>query len=338
MRISKVSGMIASLALVGTVTLAGPSASASTTLTAGGSSFAGNIMQTCAAGYTADNVTYASTGSGAGRTNFANGTYDFGASDSAYKSTDPQPAKFTYVPLLGGPIAIAYNVPGVAALKLTPALLGNIFSGKVTKWNDPAIRKINAGVRLPNDTINVIFRSDKSGTTENFADYLRESGARGWKTDGTWATASGQSKPVGIGAAQNQGVVAELKKTTYSIGYSDLADINSKGLPFASLRNAAGEFVRPSVGASAKFLAVQKIASNGIVDLNFKAKVKGGYNATLLTYAMAPTATSSKGPAIRKFLNFVVDKCSPANGPKKGYVALTGAFKTKALALVRTVK
>jgi phosphate transport system substrate-binding protein len=334
------SAIVAVTALVASVALVGPSANAKETITAGGSSYANSILSTCAQAYKTDTITYASVGSGAGRNNFTSGTYDFGASDAPYSASDKKPDNFTYVPLVGGPIAIVFNVEGVKSLNLTAKVLGGIMNGRYKTWNDDEIQKLNPRAKLPDLPINVYYRSDTSGTTQNFANYLRGNGASGWQDNGAWATASSQSAPVGSGAANSQLLVAGVASTKNSIGYADLSDVAAKGLPFAALRNPLGQFVRPSVKASSAFLSVQKVGSNGILEIDYKKAVRGGYNNSLVTYAIAPTASANKakGTAVRKFLAYVINTCSPAKAAGLNYTSLSGALKAKALKLVATVK
>lgn len=334
------SAVVAVTALVASVALAGPSANAKETITSGGSSYANSIITTCAQAYKTDTITYASVGSGAGRNNFLSGTYDFGASDSAYAATATKPANFTYVPLVGGPIAIVFNVDGVKSLNLTAKVLGGIMNGRYKTWDDEEIQKLNPKTKLPSNPINVIYRSDTSGTTQNFANFLRGNGASGWKDNGAWATASGQSAPVGSGAANSQLLVASVLATKFSIGYADLSDVAAKGLPFAAIRNPLGEFVRPSVRAASAFLSTQRVLANGILDIDYKKAVRGGYNNSLVTYALAPTAAKdpAKGVAIRKFLTYVINSCAPSQGPKLNYSPLAANLKKKALELVAKVK
>jgi phosphate transport system substrate-binding protein len=314
-------------------------AQAKESIVGGGSSFAATILQSCAASYTADTINYSSVGSGTGRTNFLNGTYDFGASDVAYGSADKQPNNFTYVPLVGGPIGILFNVDGIKNLNLSARVLGGIFNGRITQWNDVEIVKLNPKAALPSSKINVVYRSGSSGTTQNLARFLQGNGATGYKDSGSWATASSQAVPVGLSAANAQVLVSELAKTNNSIGYADLADAISKGLEFASIRNPLGEFVKPSVSSASKFLSVQKVLSNGILDIDYKKQVKGGYNASLVTYALAPTDKGgAKGLAIKKFLTYVVNSCAPAKASKLYYTPVSGALKAKALTLIATIK
>jgi phosphate transport system substrate-binding protein len=325
---------------VASVALVGPAANAGETITAGGSSYANSILSTCAQAYKTDTITYASVGSGAGRNNFLSGSYDFGASDAPYAATAKKPESFTYVPLVGGPIAVVFNVPGVTSLNLTAKVLGGIMNGRYKTWDDEAIQSLNPKAKLPSNPINVYYRSDTSGTTQNFANYLAGNGASGFKDNGAWATASSQSAPVGSGAANSQLLVAGLQATKYSIGYADLSDVAAKGLPYAALRNPLGEYVKPSVKAASAFLGVQKVTSNGILAIDYKKAVKGGYNNSLVTYALAPTnsANKAKGVAIKKFLTYVISSCAPSKGPALNYSPLAAALKTKALQLVATVK
>jgi phosphate transport system substrate-binding protein len=334
------SAIVAVTALVASVALVGPSANAKETITAGGSSYANSILSTCAQAYKTDTITYASVGSGAGRNNFTSGTYDFGASDAPYSASDKKPDNFTYVPLVGGPIAIVFNVEGVKSLNLTAKVLGGIMNGRFKTWNDDEIRKLNPKAVLPNAQINVVYRSGSSGTTQAFANYLRGNGASGYKDNGTWSTASSQSAPVGSSAANSQLLVASVLATKNSISYADLSDVASKGLPYAALRNAAGQYLLPSVKAASTFLGTQKVLANGILDIDYKKSVRGGYNNSLVTYALAPTAAKdkAKGVAIKKFLTYVINSCSPSQSPKLNYSPLSAALKKKALELVAKVK
>lgn len=342
--ISKVRNCVAiitaTVLTVGLVSTTPVSAQAKTSIVSGGSSFANSIISTCAQAYKTDTITYASTGSGTGRNNFLSGTYDFGATDAPYAATDKKPDNFTYVPLVGGPIAIVFNVDGVGSLNLTAKVLGGILNGRYTTWNDEAIQSLNPKAKLPSDKINVLYRSGSSGTTQALANYLRGNGASGWRDNGTWASASGQSAPVGSGAANSQLLVAGVASTKNSIGYADLSDVAAKGLPFAALRNPLGQFVKPSVKASSAFLSVQKVASNGILEIDYKKAVRGGYNNSLVTYAIAPTASANKakGTAVRNFLTYMIRTCSPAKATGLNYTALSGSLRTKALKLVATVK
>jgi phosphate transport system substrate-binding protein len=332
----KTAGILAAVAVAASALVAAP-AHAADTLTAGGSSFSAKMFTTCAANYTADTVTYTASSSGTGRSNFANGTFDFAGSDGAFAATDSKPAGTAYVPVLGGPIAFIYNVAGVKNLRLDAATIGAIFLGKIKTWDDAAIKKLNPGVKLPSAAITPEYRASKSGTNGNMSGYLAAN-TTGWKADQTWTVATGAATPAGVGGATSANVVANTAATANSIGYVDLADAVASGLSYASVKNAAGQFVKPTTAAAAKFLAGQTIGDNGFVTIDWAKKVPGGYNASLITYAVVDTATAKKGAATKAFLNYVLSSCVPANATKLGYVSLTGAISAKAKAVVASIK
>ena len=335
----KTAGIIAALALAGSALLAAPAQAADVTLTAGGSSFSGGMFTTCANNYTAAKVTYTSSSSGTGRSNFVAGTFDFAGSDGAFGSADAKPAgSFAYVPVLGGPIAIIFNVPGVNNLKLDAVTIGKIFKGQIKTWNDKAIKKLNKTAKLPAAAIVPMYRNSKSGTNDNFSGYLAANGASGWTKNQEWALATGDTTPAGTGATASSGVVANVKSNDNSIGYVDLKDALSSRLPYAAVKNAAGQFVKPTTAGSAKFLAGQSIADNGFVNIDWAKKVPGGYNASLITYAIVSTSTSKNGAAVKDFITYTLKTCVPANAAKLGYVSLTGAISAKAKALAATIK
>ncbi|MEY5146643.1 MAG: hypothetical protein RL224_957, partial [Actinomycetota bacterium] len=162
----KLPAILASAAIVTASMVVAPAAYA-TDISGSGSSYAGKMFAECIAGYTTDKVTYNPAGSGTGKKDFADGKTSFGASDSLYEAGTEPKFDFTYVPAVAGPIAIAYNVPELKDVRLTPALISDIFLGKIKKWNDKKIADVNKGVKLPNQNINVVYRKDGSGTTNN---------------------------------------------------------------------------------------------------------------------------------------------------------------------------
>jgi phosphate transport system substrate-binding protein len=337
----KISGILVASALVASITLVAPAAYASETITGSGSSYMNSMQQTCIAKYSAvstNKVTYASKGSGTGKTEFANGSTQFGGSDSLYSSDAP--ANFTYVPLIGGPIAIVFNVSGVKSLNLTPKLLDGIFTAKITKWNDAKIKAVNAAVasKLPNKAIQVVFRSDNSGTTNNFGNYMKQTVGGKWKAADAWADASGSTK--GTGASKNSGIVTTVTGLANSISYADLADVMTAGLTYASLQNGAGQYVKPTVSASGRFLGANTMSSNGEVVFDYKKKVTGGYNLTLVAYGMAPTKSinTAKAAAVKHYFTYFLNDCARTEAAKTGYVAIGGKLKTQALDLVAKIK
>jgi phosphate transport system substrate-binding protein len=337
----KISGILAASALVASITLVAPAAYANETITGSGASYSNSMHQTCIAGYSAastNKVTYTSTGSGTGKTQFAAGTTQFGSSDSLYSSDAP--ANFTYVPLIGGPVAIVFNVAGVKNVNLTPKLLDGIFTGTITKWNDAAIKKVNAAVasKLPNATIQIVYRSGNSGTTNNFGNYMKQTVGGSWKAADAWADASG--KTLGTGAGTSAVIITTVQGLANSIGYVDLADALTAGLNFAAVQNAAGQYVKPSVASSARFLATQTVSTSGEVVFDYKKKVTGGYNLSLISYGLAPTKSSfaTKAAAVKDYFTYFINTCAPSRAATVGYVAPSGKLKAKALELIALIK
>jgi len=331
----KTAGIIAAVALTISALVAAP-AHAAATITAGGSSFSAGMFSTCAAG---SSVTYTASSSGTGKTNFANGQFDFAGTDAVYAANETKPkGDFTYVPVLGGPIAIIFNVPGVHNLRLDATTIGKIFQGTITNWNDKALVKLNKGVKLPAQAITPEYRNSKSGTNGNFSGYLAANKAAGWTADQTWSTATGKATPAGTGAATSALVVANVKNTAYSVGYVDLKDAMSSNVNYAAVKNAVGQFIKPTPAASAKFLAKQAVNADGSVAINWAQKVPGGYNPSLITYAIVNTSTSKNGAEVKNFLTTVINNCVPANARALGYVQLTGAILAKAKSQIGLIK
>ena len=195
-------------------------------------------------------VNYASIGSGGGISQFTAKTVDFGASDVPMTKSELQAAedangRVVQLPDTLGGIAISYNVASIPKhIKLSPAVLADIFLGKITNWNDPAIAALNPGVTFPNLAILVAHRADGSGTTYHFTDYL-------CKVSPEWKTKVGNGKtvnwPAGVGAKGNEGVAGQLSNSPGAIGYIELAYALQNDIAYAAMQNKAGEFVLPSV-------------------------------------------------------------------------------------------
>ncbi len=203
-------------------------------------------------------VNYQAIGSGGGIRQLLNKTIDFGGTD-AFMS-DREMAKspdnpILHIPTCLGAVVITYNLPGNPELKLSPEALAGIFLGKIIRWNDPAIQKTNPEIKLPSWKIAVIHRSDGSGTTFVFSDYLS-------KISRDWMLKVGKGKalrwPVGIGGKGNPGVAALIRQIRGSIGYVELAYAEQNGLPYASIKNKSGKFIKPTL---------QSISAAGNVDL-----------------------------------------------------------------------
>lgn len=188
---------------------------------------------------------YKPIGSGAGVQELLKNTVDFAASDAlpTPKELKLTPDRILHIPTAIGGVAIVYNIPGTRkALQLTPEVIAEIFLGRVTKWNDPAIKRINKGANLPEHGIIVVHRADTSGTTSIFTDYLNSVSTR-WRREMGKGTIV--AWPVGVGCTGNQGVTVRVERTPYAIGYVELAYASEAGLSSASVRNRNGKFVAP---------------------------------------------------------------------------------------------
>jgi phosphate transport system substrate-binding protein len=191
---------------------------------------------------------YQSIGSGGGIRQISERTVDFGGSDAPMKDEDLKTAKgeILHIPTVLGADVITYNVQGISTdLKLTPEAVAGIFLGHITKWNDPQIASSNAGVNLPASDIATVHRSDGSGTTFVFTDYLSKVSSEWKEKVGAGVSVNWPGK--GMGAKGNEGVTGQVKQTPNSIGYVELIYAEQNKLPYASIKNAAGEFVRPAL-------------------------------------------------------------------------------------------
>jgi phosphate transport system substrate-binding protein len=196
-------------------------------------------------------INYQSIGSGGGIKQLQEQTVDFGASDAPMKDDEIAKAKggdVMHIPTVVGMVVLGYNVPEVTQpLKLDGPTIADIFLGKIKKWNDPRIAALNAGARLPNQDILVVHRSDGSGTTFVFSDYLAT-------VSPAWNSAPGRGKelqwPTGLGAKGNEGVAGQVKQTPHAIGYMELTYAKQNQIPYAHVRNAAGQFIEPSIAST----------------------------------------------------------------------------------------
>jgi phosphate transport system substrate-binding protein len=220
-------------------------------LTGAGSTFAYPIYSKWASIYaqkTGVKINYQSIGSGGGIRQFSDETVDFGASDGPMTDQQMAQAKggaVLHIPTVLGAVSITYNLPEVKQpLRLTGPVLAQIFLGKITKWNDPGIAQLNPGVALPASDILVVHRSDGSGTTYIFVDYLSS-------VSSEWANGPGKgvsvSWPVGLGGKGSEGVTGQVKQTPGAIGYVELSYAKENQLPVASIKNAAGEWIAPTI-------------------------------------------------------------------------------------------
>jgi phosphate transport system substrate-binding protein len=243
---------------------------------------------------------YQAIGSGGGIQQITAGTVDFGASDAPMK--DDQIAKIpdvVHVPMVMGAVVVTYNAP-VKDLKLTPEVVAAIFLGKITKWNDPALAAINQGEKLPELAITVAHRSDGSGTSYGFTDYLS-------KVSPAWKEKVGMGTsvqwPVGLGGKGNDGVTGLVKAIPGAIGYVELAYANQSKLPLAHLRNADGVFVKPTLESTSAAAAGVTMPADYRVSIT-NASGKAAWPIASFTYLLVrkDQADPKKGDALVKFL------------------------------------
>jgi phosphate transport system substrate-binding protein len=280
------------------------------TLTGAGATFPYPLYSKWLAEYNRANphvrINYQSIGSGGGIRQIVSETVDFGASDAPMTSEESRkaPRKLLHVPTTVGAVAVAYNVEGVSSLKLTPDVLADVYLGKITQWNDPKLTQINEGTSLPDKAISVVYRSDGSGTTAVFTDYLS-------KVSSEFAGKVGMGKsvkwPTGLGAKGNEGVSGQLKTRPGTIGYVELAYASQSNLAVAALKNRAGALVTPKIDAissAAEGVEMPDTLHASITD----APGEASYPISAFTYVLAyeDAKNPAKGKALAEFLWWAV--------------------------------
>lgn len=321
-------------------------------LTGGGSTAQAVAQDAWRAGFqkanSGDSITYEQVGSGTGVTNFTSGTYSFAGSDAylagpqiaqAKKRCNGQDA--IEVPDYVSPIAIAYNLKGVSKLNLSADVIAGIFSGKITKWNDPKIMAENPGAKLPSSTITPLHRSDSSGTTWNFTDYLNQAG------NGAWPQAANEDWPKqfgGQGFDGTSGVAGGLQQTPGAIAYIDNSAIPS-GMGAANIKVGTA-WTAPSAAGAAKAADLSKTisgrpASDMALNIARTTTVKGAYPLLLVSYLIACPSykDSSQGTLVQKYLSYVVSSAGQQAGSSAAKSApLPSGLESKATSLVSAIK
>ncbi|MGW3290067.1 phosphate ABC transporter substrate-binding protein PstS [Streptomyces sp. NPDC001002] len=274
-------------------------------------------------------INYKAGGSGAGVTSFTQGQLAFAGSDSALKPEEVTASKKVCtggqgidLPMVGGPIAIGYNVSGVDNLVLDAPTLAKIFDSKITKWNDAAIKKLNPDATLPDLKIQAFHRSDESGTTDNFTKYLKAATPDNWKYEGgkAWQAKGGQA------AAQSSGVAAQVKQTNGAIGYFELSYV-ADGVKAVSIDTGASAPVAASSESATKAIADAKVVGTGSdlsLQLNYNTKADGAYPITLVTYEIACDKGNKADtlPATKAFLTYIASEEGQALLPDLGYAPI----------------
>lgn len=250
-------------------------------------------------------VKYGSVGSGAGIAQITARTVDFGASDAPL--TPEQAAACNgcvQIPWALSATGLGFNVPGVKRLNLSGPIVAGIYFGKITKWNDPKIKKINPKAKLPGLTITPVFRSDGSGDTYAFTNYLSKVSSA-WKSEVGFATTVGFK--AGVGAKGNSGVTATVTKTPGAIGYISASYLIAAGLHAVSIQNKAGNYELPNLTNIENAASVVKSvpSSNAISITNPPKKAKTAYPISTFTYAIVPHSAPQKG-FLQQFVNYAI--------------------------------
>lgn len=352
-----------------------------------GSSFAANLIEGCKAGFAANSkhtYTYASSGSGTGQANSDKSIGDFWMSDGAYTAATKR-ASLIHVPLLAAPIALLYNLPGSATrnpLTLSANTVAGIFSGQIQYWDDPKIsadtnrtvtvttytkdkngnpmkdqngqllppktKTVSYRLTLPHQKINVIYRADSSGTSENFTNYLAKSAPTVWTKPKNKVFKDSFPGDINsmdnlgriVGAQSSTGVSQLAGKTKYSITYAEVNYAAANNLKVASLINPAGNAVAPDNTGVGAFLASATQDANGFLTYDFTTKEAGAYPLGIVSYLLADTnyPDKAKAAAVKEFATYILSpKCSKDVGAALGFSVIDGDLLKKSLAQVTKI-
>ena len=381
MRVSKLA-KVATIALAFGLVATTPAYAAN--LQGSGASFPALLIEACKAPFasaTSHTYTYASSGSGKGRSDSDKSLGDFWFTDAPHTSSSKR-ASVIHVPAVAAPIAILHNVPNSKTLQFSADTIAKIFSGQITMWNDPQIladnnrtnttviysknadgslkknakgdpivlktRTLNSKVILPNKKIQVVYRSDNSGTSENFTNFLNKSAPSVWTKakSGTFKDSfPGNINDISnlgriVGASSSSGVSQLAGKTPYAITYAEVNYATANKLKVANVINPAGVSVAPdSTGVSA-FLAQATQDANGYLTFDYATKEKGAYPLGIVSYLLADTksADKTKAAAVKEFAEFILSpKCARDAGESLGFSVIDGDFLKKSLAQVAKI-
>ncbi|ASY10285.1 substrate-binding domain-containing protein [Candidatus Planktophila lacus] len=352
-------------------------------LSGSGASFPALLIEACKAPFataSGHSFTYASSGSGAGRTNSDRSVGDFWFSDAAHTAATKR-ASIIHAPVVAAPIGILHNLPSRNTLSLSASTIAGIFSGAITRWNDPAIvrdnnraydkivyktkngavvkdskgdpivaKKIATTTRytLPDKPIKVVYRSDSSGTTENFTNYLNKSAPTVWtKAKAAVFTTSfpgniNSPENLGriVGAASSTGVSQLAGKTPYSITFAEVNYAVANRLKVANVINPAGNAVEPTSVTTSAFLSQATIDANGIMSFDYATKEAGAYTLGIVSYMLVDTnyPDKNKAAAVKSLASFILSPaCAKDKGEALGFSVLDGEFLKKAQSLVAKI-
>lgn len=287
-------------------------------------------------------INYQSIGSGGGIRQFTEGTVDFGATDGPMSAEQIQAVagNVVHIPTVIGAVVLTYNLPslGTTKLRLDGQTIVDMFMGRITKWNDPRIAALNPGVQLPKLDLIIVHRSDGSGTTYVFTDYLTKI-SREWKDKVGFATSV--NWPVGLGGKGNEGVTQQVKQVEGAVGYVELIYAVANNLPFAQLKNTAGSFVEPSLESASAAAAGAKLKP----DTDFRVSITnaGGdkvYPITSFTWLLVKLDTKEpeKARLVRDFLSWMITDEAQAMAVELKYAPLPSDVRALVAARIKTLK
>ena len=287
-------------------------------------------------------INYQSIGSGGGIRQFTEGTVDFGASDGPMTEGQIQAVNgnVLHIPTVIGAVVLTYNLPslGGTRLKLDGATVVDMFMGRINKWNDKRLAELNPGVTLPNMDLIVVHRSDGSGTTYVFTDYLTKY-SREWKDKVGYATSV--NWPVGLGGKGNEGVTQQVKQVEGTIGYVELIYAVANNLPFALLKNSAGNYVEPSLESASAAAASARLPK----DTDFRVSITNApgdktYPITSFTWLLIKKDNQdvAKARQIRDFLGWMISDEAQAMATDLKYAPLPAEVRALVAARIKTLK
>jgi len=368
------------LVLAAVIAVSGAAPAHAVDLAGSGASFVVPIVEACKAGFaqkTKHSFVYTSTGSGTGKNNSDNRIGDFWFSDSAHTGANKRSTIF-HAPIVAAPIAVLVNLPAKKDIYLSADTVAKIFAGQITQWNDPQIVADNNRVvksviyrkdangnakldskgnpivlrnasksiiyTLPNKPIKVVFRSDTSGTTNNFTRWMSGNAPTVWNkaANDAFTTAFpgniNATTNIGriVGANGSQGVATLASKTPYSITYAEKQWGTSFGLRAAYIGNASGNFTLPDSAAVSAFLGEAKQAADGIVTYDYATKVPGAYTLGIVSYMLLETSYTNKekGKAVVELAEYLLSPECSLGAASTGFVVVEGTFLAKAKQLI----
>ena len=376
----KFSNKVKAIVLAAVVAVSGATPAHAVDLAGSGASFVVPLVEACKAGFakkTGHSFVYTSTGSGTGKNNSDNEIGDFWFSDSAHTGAKKRSTIF-HAPIVAAPIAVLVNLPAKKDIYLSADTVAKIFAGQITQWNDPQIvadnnrtvksviyrKDANGNARkdskgnpivlrnasksiiytLPNKPIKVVFRSDTSGTTNNFTRWMSGNAATIWNKPANDAFTTAfpgninDTKNIGriVGANGSQGVATLASKTPYSITYAEKQWGTSFGLRAAHIGNASGSFTLPDSAAVSAFLGEAKQAADGIVTYDYSTKVPGAYTLGIVSYMLLETSykNKEKGKAVVELAEYLLSPECSLGAASTGFVVVEGTFLEKAKQLI----